>query len=105
MDNARSSEEPRTKDRTLPVLSKERREFPARSKQPVLQEVDESGDVIFRFKLGSSQGARCVDLDAFYRETLHDLLRVVRLYSGDRSLLVDGFAFLNDPDTVFRLKE
>ena len=70
----------------------------------MLQEVDENGDVIFRFKLGSMQEA-CADLDVFYRETLHDLLRVVRLYSGGRPLLVDGFAFLNDPDTVLRLTE
>jgi hypothetical protein len=75
----------------------ERREFPSRDKQPVGQDLDENGDVIFRFKLDPVASGEPQSLREFYRQSLYDLLRVVRLYSRGTPLIVDSFAFLNEP--------
>lgn len=82
--------------RKLPVLSEERREFPKRDREPVLQELDANGDVIFRFKLGAPRGD--ATLEAHYRESVRDLLKVVRLFWRGKPVLVDAFAFLNAPN-------
>lgn len=67
-----------------------------------LQEVDASGDVIFRFALRPREpgGPPERALEDYYRGQLQDLLRVVALTFRGERLLVDGFAFLNDTTTI-----
>ena len=74
-----------------------RREFPKRDRQPILEELDEQGDVIFRFKLDPRADADTLTLREFYRESITDLLRIVRLFAGNKPVIIDGFAFLNAP--------
>lgn len=88
---------------SLPVAADLRRSFPVREKQPILNELDENGDVVFRFKLDHPDGEPGLTLTDYYRGSLRDLLRIVRLYFGDQALIVDGFAFLNQPATVLPL--
>jgi hypothetical protein len=59
------------------------------------EEFDANGDVIFRFKLDLDADGADVPLVEFYRQSIRDLLRVVRLYSGGKPVIVDAFAFLN----------
>lgn len=87
---------------TLSVIDESRRAFPKREKQPVQQELDANGDVVFRFKL-EPNASPSASLEAFYRASLLDLLRIVRLYSGGKPVIVDGFAFLNAPDQAISL--
>jgi hypothetical protein len=91
------------KPRELPVLSKERREFPDREKLDRLRETDESGDVIFRFKLNRSDSAGVGDLEDFYRSTIRDLLKIVRFSYRGQPVIVDEFAFLNNPHERLRI--
>ena len=70
-----------------------------------LTEQDESGDVIFRFRLTQPSVPSNPEqaLENFFRGQIQDLLRVVGVtYKGQR-LFVDGFHFLNDPETLFPL--
>ncbi len=87
----------------FPILPKEHRQFPQREREPLLQEVDESGDVIFRFKLNGPSEPGAMPLTEFYRRSLLDLLRVVRLYSGGKPVIVDAFAMLNRPHEPIKL--
>jgi hypothetical protein len=61
---------------------------------------DENGDSIFRFHLKPSEGTVSPALNELYRAQLYDLLKIVRLYSGNRPVLVDGFAFRNEPEHI-----
>jgi hypothetical protein len=88
---------------SLPVAADQRRSFPVREKQPILNELDENGDVVFRFKLDQPEGDPGLTLTDYYRGSLRDLLRIVRLYFRDQPLIVDGFAFLNQPTTILAL--
>ena len=81
----------------LPVLSKEWREFPERQKVERLRETDENGDVIFRFKVDLSDPTGVASLESFYRSTIRDLLKIVRFFHQGTPVIVDEFAFLNDP--------
>lgn len=95
----------RVNSRELPVLSKERREFPRREKQPMLKETDENGDVIFRFKLDLSETNEEQTLENFYRASIRDLLKIVRFYSKGETVILDSFAFLNRPHEQIRILE
>lgn len=64
-----------------------------------LEEVDEKGDVIFRFKLTPDPSLANATLAEIYRRSIHDLLKLVRFYWKGGPVLVDAFAFLSDPDT------
>lgn len=86
-----------------PIETAERREFPKRDRQPILEEVDEHGDVVFRFKLDPRADARTLTLQEFYRESITDLLRIVRLFAGGKPVIVDSFAFLNAPHEAIPL--
>jgi len=92
-----------TQNRELPVLSKERRDFPHREKQPILKEVDDNGDVIFRFKLDMSEQSDDRTLEDFYRASVRDLLKIVRFYSKGQPVIVDSFAFLNNPSEQIKI--
>jgi hypothetical protein len=65
--------------------------------KPTLQEVDDNGDFIFRFKLNLSEDDRGQTLVEFYRETISDLLTIVRFYSKGKPVIVDSFAFHDAP--------
>src|SRR5512141_2827073 len=54
-------------------------------------------DVLFRVTLGRVEQP-AMDLEEFYRESLRDLLQVVRLYFKGKPVLIDSFTFLNRPD-------
>jgi hypothetical protein len=83
----------------FPVLSRDLRQFPKREREPSLQETDANGDVIFRFRLGQPEAATGSDaLTEFYRNAILDLLKVVRLYSHGRPVMLESFAFLNRPN-------
>ena len=87
--------EPRPINVTPMQSAESRREFPKRDRQPILEEVDEHGDVVFRFKLDPRADAQSLTLQEFYRESITDLLRIVRLFAGGKPLIIDAFAFLN----------
>jgi hypothetical protein len=91
------------KIRELPVLSKEKREFPTREKQPPLTTTEENGDVIFRFKLDMSNSSVDQTLEDFYRASIRDLLKVVRFYAQGAPVIVDSFAFLNRPHQQLKI--
>lgn len=91
--------------RELPVLSKEWREFPSREKQPALVEKDDNGDVIFRFKIDRSRRPDDLSLEEFYRASVRDLLKIVRFYSKGSPVIVDAFAFLNNPHEPIKILE
>ena len=102
------SEEPsrdsgEVKIRELPVLSRERREFPSREKQRPLTATEENGDVIFRFKLDMSDSSVDQTLEDFYRASIHDLLKIVRFYAKGAPVIVDSFAFLNRPHQQLKI--
>jgi hypothetical protein len=63
-------------------------------------EIDDNGDVLFRFRLRAPGNTTDLPLDEFYRAQLYDLLKVVRLYSGSTPVLVDGFAFRREPERI-----
>jgi hypothetical protein len=91
--------------RELPVLSKEWREFPSRERQPALVEKDDNGDVIFRFKIDISRRPDELTLEEFYRASVRDLLKIVRFYSKGVPVIVDAFAFLNNPHEQVQILE
>ena len=91
------------KVRELPVLSKERREFPSREKQPLLTATEDNGDVIFRFKLDLSNSSVDQTLEDFYRASIRDLLKVVRFSAKGTPVIVDSFAFLNRPQQQIKI--
>ena len=74
-------------------------------RNPPLTEQDESGDVIFRFRLTEPSIPSHPEqaLEFFFRGQIQDLLRVVGLTHKGQRLFVDGFHFLNDPETLFPL--
>jgi hypothetical protein len=68
--------------------------------------VDEHGDFIFRFSLDELPSTGPLYEDAItemVREQLEALLDVVELTSEGETIPVDGFRFLNDPATVYRI--
>jgi hypothetical protein len=68
--------------------------------------VDEHGDFIFRFSLDELPQAEPVYGDALtemVREQLEALLDVVEVTRNGEPVAVDGFRFLNDPATVYRI--
>jgi hypothetical protein len=67
---------------------------------PVMPMTDENGDSIFRFRIPASDRAISPALNELYRAQIYDLLKIVRLYSKGRPVLVDSFAFRNQPDHV-----
>lgn len=89
----------------LTSVSTEKRRFPRRRPQPILQEVDDQGDVIFRFKLDLPAEAESQPqtLEDFYRDSILDLLKIVRFYFQGKPLMVDAFAFLNEPHLPIKL--
>lgn len=68
--------------------------------------LDEHGDFIFRFSLDELPAAEPVYDDALtemVREQLEALMEVVELTKDGTTIHVDGFRFLNDPATVYRI--
>ena len=68
--------------------------------------VDEDGDFIFRFSLDELPEPDPVYDDALtemVREQLEALLDVVEVTKDGDPVAVDGFRFLNDPGTVYRI--
>jgi len=73
------------------------RQFPKRDKEASVRDVDENGDAIFRFSVHPLTEGSINTLEDYYRESIKDLLRIVRLYSVGKPVIVDAFAFLNAP--------
>jgi len=59
-------------------------------------------DVVFRVSLPDVKQP-VGGLEDFYRGTLEDLLQVVRFSFRGKPVLVDAFAFLNQPDREIRI--
>jgi hypothetical protein len=72
-------------------------------KKPPLREVDENGDVIFRFKLRPAGTGGRPTLTDVYRDDIRDLLKVVRFFFRGAPVIVDAFAFLNAPNEQIRI--
>lgn len=58
---------------------------------------EENDDVIFRFHLDAPQPGGYPTLEAYYRKSIQDLLKIVRFYSNGKPVIVDAFAFLSRP--------
>jgi hypothetical protein len=67
--------------------------------------VDENGDAVFRFRLRPEEAATDEALGEFYRAEIYDLLKIVRLYFRGQPLLVDAFAFRNEPERIQPLQK
>lgn len=68
------------------------------SNSSLLGEVDSKGNMIFRFSLNHQVSEDCTELAEFYRQSIADLLKIVRLFSKGRPVIVDSFAFINKPE-------
>jgi hypothetical protein len=68
-----------------------------------MAETDEQGDYIFRFRLDLRDPEDRLTLPEFYREQVRDLLKIVRFYYRGAPVVVDAFAFLNDPENLLRI--
>ena len=55
-------------------------------------------DFVFRFRIAPPPVYGDDALERFYRESLLDLLKVVRFYARGVPVVVDAFAFLDRPD-------
>ncbi|MDA0161276.1 hypothetical protein OM076_13445 [Solirubrobacter ginsenosidimutans] len=73
---------------------------PTTPRRPPQPELDDRGDYIFHFAIDPRAARGDLDLREFYRAHLHDLLGVVRFYLDGKPVIVDSFAFLNDPEDV-----
>ena len=70
---------------------------------PVAEAIDHNGDVVFRFRLRPMPDPDTLTLQEIYRQNIHDLLHLVRLYYRGEPVLIDEFAFLDAPDTRVRI--
>jgi len=61
--------------------------------------IGEAPDMAFRVSLPDVDQP-IENLEDFYRQTLKDLLEIVRFSFQGKPVLVDGFAFRNRPDSV-----
>jgi hypothetical protein len=71
----------------------------------LLLDLDREGDYVFRFRIDPPPSYGADALRQFYRESILDLLKVVRFYAGGAPVVVDAFAFLNRPDAPIPLDE
>ena len=62
-------------------------------------------EYVFRFKLRPKEQPLPPDqmLEAFYRDQLQDLLKIVFLCRDGEKLLPDQFGFLNKPDVTYAI--
>jgi hypothetical protein len=67
-------------------------------------ELDEHGDVIFRFRLPPSPDPASLTLAEYYEWLVRDLLRIVRFYHLGKPLMPDAFAFRNTPEQHISLR-
>jgi hypothetical protein len=67
------------------------------------EEVDERGDSIFHFRLKPLENANELEVAELLRQTLLDVLQLVKFYSGGAPVIVDSFAFLNEPEKRIEL--
>ncbi len=65
-------------------------------------DLHDPSDEVFRLWLSRSPGPPH-SLRDFYRDTLRDLLQIVRLFSNGHPVIVDAFAFLDDPNVQIPL--
>lgn len=87
----------------IPVLTDQVR-APAFDKSPALTgERNEMGEAVFRFKLDIVAHAERDALTKFYSDSIRDLLKIVRFYYQGRPIIVDAFAFLNNPEEQFKI--
>jgi hypothetical protein len=68
-------------------------------------ELDENGDMLFRFRLTMPTEESVPTLTEFYRHSIRDMLKVVRFFSNGKPVLVDSFAFLNEPTKQIKILE
>jgi hypothetical protein len=74
---------------------------PSRGPRHDPEEVDERGDAVFRFALQPAEASG--DLTEVFRALVHELVGLVVLYSHGKPVIVDAFAFANDPGRVIGL--
>jgi hypothetical protein len=67
------------------------------------EEVDERGDSIFHFRLKPLENANELEVSEVLRQTILDVLQLVKFYSGGEPVIVDSFAFLNEPGKRIQL--
>jgi hypothetical protein len=65
--------------------------------------LDESDEMVFRFRLTPQDGNGVPTLTEFYRQSILDLLKVVRLFSAGKPVVVDTFAFVSEPSRQIKL--
>jgi hypothetical protein len=67
------------------------------------EELDEHGDAIFRFRLHTIDNANHIEVGELLRQTILDVLQLVKFYSHGKPLIIDAFAFHNEPGKRIRL--
>jgi hypothetical protein len=67
------------------------------------QEFDTNDGAVFRFRLAPADEKSTLTLEEHYRQTLHDLLKVVRLFSNGEPVIIDSFTFHDDPCKRIRI--
>jgi hypothetical protein len=70
---------------------------------PATEAIDQHGDLVFRFRLKPLSNPETLTLQEIYRQTIYDLLQLVRFYHQGEPVLVDEFAFLDAPNTRIRI--
>ncbi len=64
-----------------------------------------AADAPFRFRLQGEGEARVESLEAFYRDSIRDLLSVVRFHLRGKPVIVDSFAFADRPNQLIQIME
>jgi hypothetical protein len=67
------------------------------------RELGDEADEVFRFGLAPADPDAALTLQEFYRRTVLDLLQIVRLFSNGKPVIVDSFAFLNEPEKQIKI--
>jgi hypothetical protein len=72
---------------------------------PAAEPIDQNGDVVFRFRLPAIPNPDALTLEEIYRQSIHDLLHLVRFYYRGDPVLIDEFAFLNALEMRVRIAD
>ena len=75
----------------------------AASGMAAAEEVDERGDSIFHFRLKPLENANDLEVSEMLRQTVLDVLQLVKFYSDGKPVIIDSFAFLNEPEKRIQL--
>jgi len=67
------------------------------------EEMDEHGDAIFHFRIDPVENAPNVALADLFRQSILEILKLVRFYSDGKPVIIDSIAYLNEPHRRIRL--